>query len=155
MVATDLNNWLETVEGALVQQHGITTDPEDLAEQNIDLSQLKKEHNLSKKTADKLRVALVNLPDVDLTETYKIIEHWEEAGIQLQGRVPKIKSSMDKIIKLRGDLTRELEWFSQSYSLLKNNEVLPDNISDRDGLLGLYTVGFSSFLPIILHLLCE
>ena len=130
IIATELDEWLNNLESVLVNQHGITTDPTDIAEQHEDLLALKREFKIADSSIQKLKAASAALPDVQLTETNRIIDRWERAGLQIEARIPKIEETGVQVTKLRECLQNEMSWLQNTFSNLTAAEVLPFTIAE-------------------------
>ena len=139
-IATELDEWLCNIESALVNQHGITTDPVDVDEQYQNLVTLQREFLISDESIKKLKVASAGLRDVELTETTRIVDRWEQARVQLQARTPKMQVTVETVGKLRKCVEGEMGWLKITYARLTAVKILPDDADDLQKLQDEYSV---------------
>ena len=126
MLASKLDEWLRNIEWLLSTEDGLTLDPSFTKIQIENLKTLDQEFSFTLSNVKELKLTSETLKDVELFETNKIIDQWEDARLQACLRKKKLTETLPKIEELRKSLKNIDSWLQLSFEKINNKNLVFD-----------------------------
>ena len=126
VLASKLDEWLRNIEWLLSTEDGLTLDSSFTEIQIENLKTLDQEFSLTLSNVKGLKSSSETLRDVELFETNKIIDQWEDARLQACLRKEKLTETLPKIEELRKSLRNIDSWLQLSFEKINDKKLVSD-----------------------------